>query len=62
MVRNAMPGLAWPGENLKSSVGMPNEYARDSTRSRATRAMVRFSNGTNHVGSDRFLGPITTSG
>jgi len=39
--------------------GMPNEYAQGIyAKPGRHEAMVRFSNGTNHVGSDRFLGPI----
>jgi hypothetical protein len=43
--------------------GMPAEYAQGiyATPGRHE-AMVRFSNGTNHVGGDQFLGPITGIG
>ena len=43
--------------------GMPNEYSQGIyAKPGRHEAMVRFSNGTNHVGSDRFLGPITGIG
>lgn len=43
--------------------GIPNEYAQGIyTKPGRHEAMVRFSNGTNHVGSDRFLGPIVGIG
>jgi hypothetical protein len=43
--------------------GMPNEYAQGIyAKPGRHEAMVRFSNGTNHVGSDRFLGPIVGIG
>jgi len=43
--------------------GMPSEYAQGIyARPGRHEAMVRFSNGTNHVGGDRFLGPITGIG
>jgi len=41
---------------------MPSEYAQAFTPNRTHEAMVRFSNGTNHVGGDQFLGPITGIG
>jgi hypothetical protein len=43
--------------------GLPNEYAQGIyAKPGRHEAMVRFSNGTNHVGSDRFLGPIVGIG
>ena len=43
--------------------GMPNEYGQGIyARPGRCKAMVRFSNGTNHVGDDRFLGPIVGVG
>lgn len=42
---------------------MPSEYAQGIyAKPGRHEAMVRFSNGTNHVGGDRFLGPITGIG
>jgi hypothetical protein len=42
---------------------VPNEYAQGIyTKPGRHEAIVRFSNGTNHVGSDRFLGPIVGIG
>jgi len=43
--------------------GMPREYAQGIyAKPGRHEAMVRFSNGTNHVGGDQFLGPITGIG
>src|SRR5215475_10193887 len=43
--------------------GLPNEYAQGIyAKPGRHEAMVRFSNGTNHVGDDRFLGPIVGIG
>ena len=43
--------------------GMPAEYAQGIyAKPGRHEAMVRFSNGTNHVGDDRFLGPIVGIG
>ncbi|HEY0349151.1 MAG TPA: catalase family protein [Pyrinomonadaceae bacterium] len=43
--------------------GLPSEYAQGIyAKPGRHEAMVRFSNGTNHVGSDRFLGPIVGIG
>jgi hypothetical protein len=43
--------------------GMPNEYAQGIyAQPGRHEAMVRFSNGTNHVGDDRFLGPVVGIG
>lgn len=43
--------------------GMPDEYAQGIyAKPGRHEAIIRFSNGTNHVGSDRFLGPIVGIG
>jgi len=43
--------------------GIPNEYAQGIySKPGRHEAVVRFSNGTNHVGGDRFLGPIVGIG
>jgi hypothetical protein len=43
--------------------GLPSEYAQGIyAKPGRHEAMIRFSNGTNHVGSDRFLGPIVGIG
>src|SRR6185369_1716999 len=43
--------------------GLPDEYAQGIyAKPGRHEAMVRFSNGTNHVGDDRFLGPIVGIG
>ena len=43
--------------------GIPNEYAQGIyAKPGLHEAMVRFSNGTNHVGDDRILGPIVGVG
>ena len=43
--------------------GLPTEYAQGIyAKPGRHEALVRFSNGTNHVGSDRFLGPIVGIG
>jgi hypothetical protein len=43
--------------------GTPSEYAQGIyAKPGRHEAMVRFSNGTNHVGGDQFLGPITGIG
>jgi hypothetical protein len=43
--------------------GVPSEYAQGIyAKPGRHEAMIRFSNGTNHVGSDRFLGPIVGIG
>src|SRR5215470_14376040 len=43
--------------------GMPNEYAQGIyAKPGRHEAMVRFSNGSSHVGDDRFLGPIVGVG
>jgi hypothetical protein len=42
---------------------MPNEYAQGIyAKPGRHEAIIRFSNGTNHVGNDRFLGPIVGIG
>src|SRR5262249_4369596 len=54
-------GLAWGEVEILS--GLPNEYAQGIyAKPGLHEAMVRFSNGTNHVGDDRFLGPIVGTG
>src|SRR5262249_10066108 len=54
-------GLAWGEVEILS--GMPNEYSQGIyAKPGRHEAMVRFSNGTNHVGEDQFLGPITGIG
>lgn len=64
MVRNAhAKGYGLARAELEILSGMPNEYAQGIyAKPGRHEAMVRFSNGTNHVGSDRFLGPITGIG
>src|SRR5262245_31961628 len=43
--------------------GLPDTYAQGIyAKPGRHEAMVRFSNGTNHVGDDRFLGPIVGIG
>ena len=43
--------------------GVPNEYAQGIyAKPGRHEAMIRFSNGTNHVGDDRFLGPVVGIG
>src|SRR5690349_7246280 len=64
VVRNAHAkgyGLAQGEVEILS--GLPEAYAQGIyAKPGRHEAMVRFSNGTNHVGSDRFLGPITGIG
>ena len=64
VVRNAHAkgyGLAQGEFEILS--GLPNEYAQGIyAKPGRHEAMVRFSNGTNHVGGDRFLGPIVGIG
>jgi len=64
VVRNAHAkgyGLAWGEFEILS--GLPSEYAQGIyAKPGRHEVMVRFSNGTNHVGGDRFLGPITGIG
>jgi hypothetical protein len=64
VVRNAhAKGYGLARGEVEILSGMPVEYAQGiyATPGRHE-AMVRFSNGTNHVGGDRFLGPITGIG
>ena len=54
-------GLAWGEVEILS--GVPDAYAQGIyAKPGRHEAMVRFSNGTNHVGGDRFLGPIVGIG
>jgi Catalase len=64
MVRNAhAKGYGLARAEFEILSGMPNEYAQGIyAKPGRHEAMVRFSNGTNHVGSDRFLGPIVGIG
>ena len=64
MVRDAhAKGYGLARGELEILSGMPNEYAQGIyAKPGRHEAMVRFSNGTNHVGSDRFLGPIVGIG
>ncbi len=64
VVRNAhAKGYGLARGEFEILSGMPNEYAQGIyAKPGRHEAMVRFSNGTNHVGSDRFLGPITGIG
>src|SRR6478609_10884058 len=64
MVRNAhAKGYGLARGEFEILSGMPNEYAQGIyAKPGRHEAMVRFSNGTNHVGSDRFLGPIVGIG
>lgn len=64
MVRNAhAQGYGLARAEFEILSGLPNEYAQGIyAKPGRHEAMVRFSNGTAHVGSDRFLGPITGIG
>jgi len=64
VVRNAhAKGYGLVRGEVEILSGMPSEYAQGIyARPGRHEAMVRFSNGTNHVGGDRFLGPITGIG
>ena len=64
VVRNAhAKGYGLARGEFEILSGMPNEYAQGIyAKPGRHEAMVRFSNGTNHVGGDRFLGPITGIG
>ena len=64
MVRNAhAKGYGLARAEFEILSGMPNEYAQGIyAKPGRHEAMVRFSNGTNHVGSDRFLGPVVGIG
>jgi len=64
VVRNAhAKGYGLARGEVEILSGVPSDYAQGiyATPGRHE-AMVRFSNGTNHVGGDRFLGPITGIG
>jgi hypothetical protein len=64
VVRNAhAKGYGLARGEFEILSGMPSEYAQGIyAKPGRHEAMVRFSNGTNHVGGDRFLGPITGIG
>jgi hypothetical protein len=64
VVRNAhAKGYGLARGTFEILSGMPNEYSQGIyAKPGRHEAMVRFSNGTNHVGGDRFLGPITGIG
>src|SRR5262245_18732984 len=64
MVRNAhAKGYGLARAEFEILSGLPNEYAQGIyAKPGRHEAVVRFSNGTNHAGSDRFLGPITGIG
>jgi hypothetical protein len=64
VVRNAhAKGYGLARGEFEILSGMPNEYAQGIyAKPGRHEAMVRFSNGTNHAGSDRFLGPIVGIG
>ena len=64
VVRNAhAKGYGLARGEFEILSGLPNEYSQGIyAKPGRHEAMVRFSNGTAHVGSDRFLGPITGIG
>ena len=64
MVRDAhAKGYGLARAEVEILSGLPNEYAQGIyAKPGRHEAMVRFSNGTNHVGDDRFLGPIVGFG
>jgi len=64
VVRNAhAKGYGLARAEFEILSGIPTAYAQGIyAKPGRHEAMVRFSNGTNHVGSDRFLGPITGIG
>jgi hypothetical protein len=64
VVRNAhAKGYGLARGEFEILSGIPNEYSQGIyAKPGRHEAMVRFSNGTNHVGSDRFLGPIVGIG
>ena len=64
VVRNAhAKGYGLARGTFEILSGMPNEYSQGIyAKPGRHEAMVRFSNGTSHAGSDRFLGPITGIG
>jgi hypothetical protein len=64
VVRNAhAKGYGLARGEFEILSGMPSEYAQGIyAKPGRHEAMVRFSNGTNHVGGDRFLGGVTGIG
>src|SRR4029450_6542098 len=64
VVRNAhAKGYGLARGEVEILSGTPSEYAQGIyAKPGRHEAMVRFSNGTNHVGGDRFIGPITGIG
>jgi hypothetical protein len=64
MVRDAhAKGYGLARAEVEILSGLPKAYAQGIyTKPGRHEAMVRFSNGTNHVGDDRFLGPIVGIG
>jgi hypothetical protein len=64
VVRNAhAKGYGLARGEVEILSGIPKEYAQGIyAKPGRHEAMLRFSNGTNHVGDDRFLGPITGIG
>src|SRR3984885_2118429 len=64
VVRNAhAKGYGLARGEFEILSGLPNEYSQGIyAKPGRHEAMVRFSNGTNHVGGDRFLGPIVGIG
>ncbi|MBV9960328.1 MAG: catalase family protein [Acidobacteria bacterium] len=64
VVRNAhAKGYGLARGEFEILSGLPSEYAQGIyAKPGRHEAMVRFSNGTNHVGGDQFLGPITGIG
>src|SRR4029434_7632158 len=64
VVRNAhAKGYGLARGEFEILSGIRSEYAQGIYANTGRHeAMVRFSNGTNHVGGDRFLGPITGIG
>ena len=64
VVRNAhAKGYGLARGEFEILSGLPDEYAQGIyAKPGYHEAMVRFSNGTSHVGDDRFIGPITGIG
>ena len=64
VVRNAhAKGYGLARGEFEIFSGLPNEYVQGIyAKPGRHEAMIRFSNGTNHVGADRFIGPITGIG
>ena len=64
VVRNAhAKGYGLARGEFEILSGMPSQYAQGIyAKPGRHEAMVRFSNGTSHVGGDQFLGPITGIG